>query len=143
MPTSSRTAAISSRCGANRCSPKSSFGKRSAQPPIRTTTLRETRYRTFPHRWAFWPIYREGERAERCETTLEEAAIVLGVSQTTVRRLIAEGVLTAEQHCKGAPWIVRRTDLDREDIRRQAACRRSRRPPPDERQPTFLDLPTR
>lgn len=87
-------------------------------------------------------IYREGERAERGETTPEEAAAVLAISQTTVRRLIAEGVLPAEQYCKGAPWIIRRTDLDRDDIRRQAACRRSRRPSPDERQPNFFDLPT-
>jgi hypothetical protein len=36
------------------------------------------------------PPYREGERAERGEATLEEAAEILNVSEATVRRLIAE-----------------------------------------------------
>jgi excisionase family DNA binding protein len=87
-------------------------------------------------------VYRDGERAERGEVTLDEAAAALTLSQSTIRRLIAEGALPAEQHCKGAPWIIRHADLEREEIRRQADLRRSRRPPPDERQPNLLDLST-
>jgi hypothetical protein len=49
------------------------------------------------------PPYREGERAERGEATLEEAAAVLKVSEATVRRLIQEKVLPAAQYCKGPP----------------------------------------
>ncbi len=49
-------------------------------------------------------VYREGERAERGEVTLVEAAEALDVSQATVRRLIVEGALPANQSCKGAPW---------------------------------------
>ena len=52
-------------------------------------------------------VYREGERAERSEATLNEAAETLAVSPATVRRLIAEGVLPANQSCKGAPWVIR------------------------------------
>ena len=85
-------------------------------------------------------IYREGERADRGEVTLNEAATALALSTTTIRRLIAEGALPASQHCKGGPWIIRRADLERDEIRRQANERRSRRPPPDERQQTLLDL---
>jgi excisionase family DNA binding protein len=74
--------------------------------------------------------------------TLEQAAIALSVSQSTVRRLITQGSLLAQQHCKGAPWIIRRADLERDEIRRLADLRRSRRPPPDERQQYLLDLST-
>jgi excisionase family DNA binding protein len=83
-------------------------------------------------------IYRDGERADRGEATLDEAAAALALSQSTIRRLIAEGALPANQHCKGAPWIIRQVDLDRDEIRRQADARRSRRPPPDERQENLL-----
>jgi excisionase family DNA binding protein len=86
------------------------------------------------------PIYREGERTERGEVTLNEAAAALALSTTTIRRLIAEGELPARQHCKGAPWIIRLADLERNQIRRQADARRSRRPPPDERQQNLLNL---
>lgn len=74
-------------------------------------------------------IYREGERAERGEATLEEAAVALSLSATTIRRLIAERILPATQPCRGAPWIIRRADLERAEIRHQATARRSRRPP--------------
>jgi excisionase family DNA binding protein len=72
--------------------------------------------------------YREGERAERGEATLEEAAAVLKVSEATVRRLIQEKILPATQHCKGAPWVIRARDLDGETVRRAADSRRLRRP---------------
>jgi excisionase family DNA binding protein len=72
--------------------------------------------------------YREGERAERGETTLEEAAEILKVSEATVRRLIAEGILPARQFCKGAPWVIRADDLGQENVRRAADDRRARRP---------------
>ncbi len=85
-------------------------------------------------------IYRDGEHADRGEATIDQAAAVLAVSTATIRRLIAEGVLPAKQHCKGAPWIIRQADLAREEIRRQADMRRSRRPLPDERQQNLLNL---
>ena len=75
------------------------------------------------------PPYREGERAERGELTLEEAAKVLQVSEATVRRLIKEKALAAHQLCKGAPWVIRAGDLESEDVKRAADARRSRRPP--------------
>jgi excisionase family DNA binding protein len=78
------------------------------------------------------PPYREGERAKRGETTLEEAAAILKVSEATVRRLIAERVLPARQFCKGAPWVIRTADLEPENIRRAADDRRARRPPSDD-----------
>ena len=73
-------------------------------------------------------VYRDGERAERGEVTLFEAAETLAVSPSTIRRLIAAGVLKAQQVCKGAPWIISRTDLERDDVRREALARRMRRP---------------
>ncbi len=73
--------------------------------------------------------YREGERAERGEVTLDEASAALCVSPSTVRRLIKDGQLAANQLCKGAPWIIRAADLKHADVRRAATARRLRRPP--------------
>jgi excisionase family DNA binding protein len=72
--------------------------------------------------------YREGERAERGEVTLDEASAALNVSASTVRRLIDDGTLPAQQLCKGAPWIIRSSDLDRAEVSQAAQARRLRRP---------------
>ena len=74
------------------------------------------------------PVYREGERAERDEVTLDEAAAALKVSPSTVRRLIAEGVLPASQLCKGAPWVINSADLNHDEVKNEADARRLRRP---------------
>src|SRR3954471_5841544 len=63
-----------------------------------------------------FPPYRVGERAERGELTLEEAAKILDVSEATVRRSIKEKALAAHQLCKGAPWVIRAGDLESEDL---------------------------
>ena len=74
--------------------------------------------------------YREGERAARGEATLLEAAAILEVSPSTIRRMIASGALPADQLCKGAPWIIRELDIETEAVRHEADARRSRRGPP-------------
>ena len=66
-------------------------------------------------------VYRDGEREERGEITLEQAAKALSVSEMTVLRMIRSGLLLGEQVCKGAPWVIRRTDLDRTEVRQAAA----------------------
>ena len=73
-------------------------------------------------------VYQEGERAARGEVTLAEAAITLNISPSTVRRLIEDGTLTAQQFCKGAPWIIRSNDLDRPEVQQTAQSRRLRLP---------------
>ena len=84
------------------------------------------------------PPYRQGERAERGELTLEETAETLKVSEATVRRLIKEKALVAHQLCKGAPWVIRAGDLESDDVKRAADARRTRRPPSgDPRQNTL------
>lgn len=72
--------------------------------------------------------YREGERAERGEITLNEAAAALNVSPSTVRRLIEEQGLPARQLCKGAPWVIKASDLERSEVKQAAQARRFRRP---------------
>ena len=59
------------------------------------------------------PFYREGERQERGEMTLIEAATALRVDYQKARRLIQEGRLPARQLCKGAPWIISAADVER------------------------------
>jgi excisionase family DNA binding protein len=74
------------------------LGKRTAKGH----TWTETRVRTFrnDHQIA---AYREGERAERGELTLAEAAQTLAVSTMTIRRLIERKLLPARQACPGSP----------------------------------------
>jgi DNA invertase Pin-like site-specific DNA recombinase len=74
-------------------------------------------------------VYRDGERAERGEVTLDEAAAALNVSQMTVLRMIRRGILNARQLCKGAPWVIQAADLTNDVVRAEADGRR-RRPPP-------------
>jgi excisionase family DNA binding protein len=83
--------------------------------------------------------YREGERTERGEVTLAEAAVQLKVSEATVRRLISEHILPAHQLCKGAPWVIRIDDVSGENVQHAADARRLRRPPSgDPRQNTLV-----
>jgi excisionase family DNA binding protein len=58
------------------------------------------------------PVYREGERQARAEMSASEAAAILGVTPTTVLRLIQHEQLPATQPCVGAPWILRRADVE-------------------------------
>jgi hypothetical protein len=44
---------------------------------------------------------------------LETAARELGVSNTVIKNLIADGVLPAAQVVKCAPWVIERVDLRR------------------------------
>jgi DNA invertase Pin-like site-specific DNA recombinase len=72
------------------------------------------------------PVYREGERAERGEVTLDEAADILKVSRATAYRMVSTGALPARQLCTGAPWIIRLADLRQDAVCRDAEARRSR-----------------
>jgi hypothetical protein len=58
-------------------------------------------------------VYQEGERLSRGELTLEETAKILKVSTESVRRLIAQEMLVAQQACTGAPWVIQRAEVDR------------------------------
>ena len=81
-------------------------GKRTGQD----NTWTELRVRAFRNDHGI-AVYREGERAERGELTLLEAAAALGTCQMTVLRLIRKGSLDARQVCKGAPWVIRASAL--------------------------------
>jgi len=73
-------------------------------------------------------VYQEGERRERGEITLDEAADILNVSRATASRLITSGVLPAQQLCSGAPLIIRLDDVQKDNVRCEADARRRRRP---------------
>jgi excisionase family DNA binding protein len=49
--------------------------------------------------------------------TLEQAAVLLGTSKMTVLRMISTGAISASQACKSAPWVIKRSDLQRADGR--------------------------
>ena len=80
--------------------------------PLRQRThLDANACRQFPHRSNNIPNYSPGERQARGELTIEEAAEILGVSYSTVQRMIQSKKLPARQVCPGAPWIIRAEDL--------------------------------
>jgi Helix-turn-helix domain len=54
--------------------------------------------------------------------TIEEAARILGVSTTTVRRLIVGGWLPAKQPVPNAPWAIEPNHLHDEAIQRAVAA---------------------
>ena len=80
-------------------------------------------------------LFRDGERAERGELILHEAAKRLSVSKMTVVRLIKDGVLPAKQSCVGAPYVIREIDLDLQGVRR--ALQNGRAVSTDPRQRSF------
>jgi DNA invertase Pin-like site-specific DNA recombinase len=100
---------------------------RSGKATGRGNSWTRTRVCSLRHSQEIAP-YREGERSERGEVTVSEAAATLAVSPSTIRRMISDGMLPAQHHCKGAPWIICLHDLKRKDVRAEAEGRRSRRP---------------
>jgi excisionase family DNA binding protein len=58
-------------------------------------------------------VYCEGEQQSRSEMFVGEAAKLLGVTSTTMLRLIGLKQLPATQVCANAPWIMRKADVDR------------------------------
>ncbi|MET2833002.1 helix-turn-helix domain-containing protein [Mesorhizobium shangrilense] len=76
--------------------------------------------------------------AERGEVTLTEAARMLNLSSATVLRQIAAGIIPAEQYCKGAPWVIKRRDI--EDSRLIECVRHSRRPSSPSAEQKTLDF---
>jgi excisionase family DNA binding protein len=53
--------------------------------------------------------------------TMADAATHLGISATTVRRMLTRGLLPATQPVREAPWAIRRDDLDLETVQRMVA----------------------
>jgi excisionase family DNA binding protein len=83
------------------------LGRRTGQG--RTWT--ESRVRS-TRRYYEIPAYVSGERADRGELNLGEAADQLNVSRMSVLRFIRGSQLRARQPCPGAPWIIRKEDLE-------------------------------
>jgi excisionase family DNA binding protein len=83
------------------------------------------------------PAYREGERQARDEMSVSEVAVVLGVTPTTVLRLIQQKQLPATQPCVGAPWTLRRADVE------QCLAERNQPTPPptDNSEQLTLEIP--
>lgn len=67
------------------------------------------------------PGYVSGERTDRGELNLGEAAEQLNVSRMSVLRFIRDGQLHARQPCHGAPWIIRREDVEEVAVSRADA----------------------
>lgn len=120
-----------------RLTPDSSIASILNRLGVRTAknhTWTEQRVRTFRSDRAI-AVYRHGERAERGEVNLEEAAALLGVSKMTVTRLIKDAILPARQSCTGAPYVISKEDIDLPVVQR--AIKNGRAVSQDPRQGSF------
>jgi hypothetical protein len=75
----------------------------------------QSRVRGFRHTHGI-AVYVDGEWAARGEVTLTEAARILDLSPMTVLRRIRAGIIPAEQYCKGAPWVIKRRDIENQPL---------------------------
>jgi excisionase family DNA binding protein len=96
---------------------------RAGKPTGRNNGWTQNRVCTFRNHRGI-EVYRDGERLQRGEITLEEAADRLNVSTMTVLRMIRRGAIPARQLCKGAPWVIKVADIDTDAARHEADSQR-------------------
>ena len=87
------------------------------------------------------PNYSPGEREARGELTLEEAATRLGVSYSTVQRMIQRRQLPAQQVCPSGPWTVRAEEVEAFRTQKGAGLSPKRRPSSPHRNQQTLEFP--
>jgi excisionase family DNA binding protein len=87
------------------------------------------------------PNYSPGEREARGELTLEEAATRLGVSYSTVQRMIQRRQLPAHQVCPGGPWTVRADEVEASRTQKGASRPLMSRPSSPHRNQQTLEFP--
>jgi excisionase family DNA binding protein len=92
---------------------------RAGKPTGRNNGWTQNRVCTFRNHRGI-EVYRDGERLQRGELTLEEAADRLNVSTMTVLRMIRRGAIPARQLCKGAPWVIKVANINTEAARHEA-----------------------
>ncbi len=96
----------------------------------------QSRVRGFRNRHEI-AVYVEGEWAERGEITLSEAAKILGLSALATLRKIHAGVIPATQYCKGAPWVIKRRDIEDQDLVKRVRTNHKGPPSTDPAQQTL------
>ena len=87
------------------------------------------------------PAYSADAAADRPWVTMKDAATVLGISPTSVRRLITQGIIPAKQIVPYAPWLIAKAILASSPVQRAVrAITSGRRPLPEDPDQEMLDL---
>jgi hypothetical protein len=84
------------------------------------------------------PVFSKSE--PRGWKTMSEAASHLGVSNCVIRTMIRNRLLPAEQIAKGAPWMIRGTDLELPAVRSYAKQAQTGRSAPCDNRTQILNL---
>jgi hypothetical protein len=74
------------------------------------------------------PVFTKG--VQRPWLTMEEAAEELSVGVAVIRTMIKWRILPARQVAKGAPWMIQREELQKDDVQKYARQARSGKPAP-------------
>ncbi|MGB9792662.1 MAG: recombinase family protein [Thermacetogeniaceae bacterium] len=90
------------------------------------------------------PVYSPEEQAHARWLNMTQAAEYLGVSPMSVRRLLSSGVIQGKQIVACAPWIIRKEDLDTEEVKSAVSAIKAsgRSPLPEDPHQIKLDLPS-
>ncbi|NHM27779.1 recombinase family protein [Desulfofundulus sp. TPOSR] len=90
------------------------------------------------------PAYSPQEQARTGWLNMAQAAEYLGISPMSVRRLLSAGIIPGKQIVPYAPWIIRKEDLDTEEVKSAvSAIKAGRRSPlPEDPHQIKLDFPS-
>jgi len=94
---------------------------------LRLRTGRDNRWTAARVRWLrhYNRIACFKERDDESRLTLHQASDRLGVCAKSVRNLIEHELLSADQVCPYAPWIIRKEELEKPDVKRAVKCIRA------------------
>ena len=86
------------------------------------------------------PVYAEDKEAANGWLTMKKAAAFLGICPMSVSRLLARGVIKGRQVVAYAPWLIKRDDLETEQVRQAVAAIKAGRKSPPPAHPDQLEL---
>jgi len=86
------------------------------------------------------PVYSEDRQAANGWLNMKEAAAFLGISPMSANRLLAKGIIKGRQIVAYAPWLIKKDDLETEQVKQAIAAIKAGRRSPLPANPNQLKL---